>query len=112
MDARTDAEAVACSFTSPASFGELFDRHATTMFRYFVRSVGPDDADSLNHSPRFAPTVAVVPRQRAPASREMSTEPAADPSDQLTDGIEPVTATTATTPAIPANTAATDPIRT
>jgi hypothetical protein len=42
----------------------------------------------------------------------MSTEPAADPSDQLTDGIEPVTATTATTPAIPANTAATDPIRT
>jgi hypothetical protein len=54
MDARTDAEAVACSFTSPASFGELFDRHATTMFRYFVRSVGPDDADSLKHSPRFA----------------------------------------------------------
>ena len=33
--------------TSPASFGELFDRHATTMFRYFVRRVGPDDADSL-----------------------------------------------------------------
>ena len=33
--------------TSPAAFGELFDRHATTMFRYFVRRVGPDDADSL-----------------------------------------------------------------
>ena len=47
MDPRTDAEVIACSFTSPASFGELFDRHATTMFRYFVRRVGPDDADSL-----------------------------------------------------------------
>src|SRR5690242_12286544 len=47
MDPRTDAEVIACSFKSPASFGELFDRHATTMFRYFVRRVGPDDADSL-----------------------------------------------------------------
>ena len=47
MDPRTDAEVIACSFTSPASFGELFDRHATTLFRYFVRRVGPDDADSL-----------------------------------------------------------------
>jgi RNA polymerase sigma factor (sigma-70 family) len=47
MDARTDAEVIACSLRSPASFGELFDRHATTMFRYFVRRVGPDDADSL-----------------------------------------------------------------
>lgn len=47
MDARTDAEVIACSFASPATFGELFDRHATTLFRYFVRRVGPDDADSL-----------------------------------------------------------------
>jgi RNA polymerase sigma factor (sigma-70 family) len=47
MDPRTDAEVIACSFTSPVSFGELFDRHATTLFRYFVRRVGPDDADSL-----------------------------------------------------------------
>ena len=47
MDPRTDAEVIACSVASPASFGELFDRHATTMFRYFVRRVGPDDADSL-----------------------------------------------------------------
>jgi hypothetical protein len=47
MDPRTDAEVIACSFKSPASFGELFERHATTMFRYFVRRVGPDDADSL-----------------------------------------------------------------
>jgi RNA polymerase sigma-70 factor (ECF subfamily) len=47
MEARTDAEVIACSLESPASFGELFDRHATTMFRYFVRRVGPHDADSL-----------------------------------------------------------------
>jgi len=47
MDPRSDAEVIACSFTLPASFGELFDRHATTMFRYFVRRVGPDDADAL-----------------------------------------------------------------
>jgi RNA polymerase sigma factor (sigma-70 family) len=47
MDARTDAEVIACSLEAPASFGDLFDRHATTMFRYFVRRVGPDEADSL-----------------------------------------------------------------
>jgi RNA polymerase sigma factor (sigma-70 family) len=47
MEPRTDAEVIACSVRSPESFGELFDRHATTMFRYFVRRVGPDDADSL-----------------------------------------------------------------
>jgi len=47
MDARTDAEVIVRSFATPASFGELFDRHATTMFRYFVRRVGPDDAGSL-----------------------------------------------------------------
>jgi RNA polymerase sigma factor (sigma-70 family) len=47
MDPRTDAEVIARSVKSPESFGELFDRHATTMFRYFVRRVGPDDADSL-----------------------------------------------------------------
>ena len=47
MDPRTDAEVIASSFESPAFFGEVFDRHATTMFRYFVRRVGPDDAESL-----------------------------------------------------------------
>lgn len=44
---RTDAEIIACSSASPGAFGELFDRHATTLFRYFVRRVGPDDADAL-----------------------------------------------------------------
>lgn len=47
MDPYTDADVIACSLRSPASFGELFDRHATTMFRYFVRRVGPHDADTL-----------------------------------------------------------------
>jgi RNA polymerase sigma-70 factor (ECF subfamily) len=47
MDPRTDAEVIAASVASPAAFGELFDRHATTLFRYVVRRVGPDDADSL-----------------------------------------------------------------
>ena len=47
MDPRTDAEVIASSVDAPAAFGELFDRHATTLFRYFVRRVGPDEADSL-----------------------------------------------------------------
>lgn len=47
MSPHTDAEVIAASITEPSAFGELFDRHATTMFRYFVRRVGPDDADSL-----------------------------------------------------------------
>lgn len=47
MELRSDAEVIACSLTSPAAFGELFDRYATTMFRYFVRRVGPVEADSL-----------------------------------------------------------------
>jgi RNA polymerase sigma-70 factor (ECF subfamily) len=47
MESRTDAEIIACSLETPAEFGELFDRYATTMFRFFVRRVGPDDAGSL-----------------------------------------------------------------
>src|SRR5690242_2765967 len=47
MGSRSDAEIIACSVESPAVFGEVFDRHATTLFRYFVRRVGPDDADAL-----------------------------------------------------------------
>jgi RNA polymerase sigma factor (sigma-70 family) len=47
MVPRTDADVIASSVETPAAFGELFDRHATTLFRYFVRRVGPDDADAL-----------------------------------------------------------------
>ena len=47
MDQRTDAEVIAASLTTPSCFGALFDRHATTLFRYFVRRVGHEEADSL-----------------------------------------------------------------
>jgi DNA-directed RNA polymerase specialized sigma24 family protein len=47
MEPCTDAEVIAASITDPSAFAGLFDRHATTMFRYFVRRVGPDEADSL-----------------------------------------------------------------
>ncbi|MEY2424662.1 MAG: hypothetical protein QOI61_234 [Actinomycetota bacterium] len=43
----TDADAIAASIASPEAFGEVFDRHATTLYRYFVRRVGPSDADDL-----------------------------------------------------------------
>jgi RNA polymerase sigma-70 factor (ECF subfamily) len=47
MGTPTDAEVIAASLDAPGAFGALFDRHATTLFRYFVRRVGPDEADSL-----------------------------------------------------------------
>ena len=43
----TDAEAIAASFGAPERFAEVFDRHATTVYRYLVRRVGPHDADDL-----------------------------------------------------------------
>ncbi len=47
MGMPSDADVIALSIESPSAFGELFDRHATSMFRYFVRRVGPDHADTL-----------------------------------------------------------------
>jgi RNA polymerase sigma-70 factor (ECF subfamily) len=44
---QSDAELIAASLDAPERFGAVFDRHATTLFRYLVRRVGPDDADSL-----------------------------------------------------------------
>jgi RNA polymerase sigma-70 factor (ECF subfamily) len=43
----SDAVRIAASLDEPASFGVLFDRHATVLFRYLVRRVGVDDADAL-----------------------------------------------------------------
>ena len=43
----SDADAILASARDPGAFGVLFDRHATTVFRYVVRRVGPDDADDL-----------------------------------------------------------------
>jgi RNA polymerase sigma-70 factor, ECF subfamily len=43
----TDADAIAASLATPDAFGDVFDRHATTLYRYLVRRVGPHDADDL-----------------------------------------------------------------
>jgi hypothetical protein len=43
----TDAEAIAASKHDASCFGVIFDRHATTLFRFLVRRVGPDDAEDL-----------------------------------------------------------------
>ena len=47
MEEATDAALIAASRTEPGRFGAIFDRHATVLFRYLVRRVGPDDADTL-----------------------------------------------------------------
>jgi RNA polymerase sigma factor (sigma-70 family) len=47
METGSDAAVVAASLDTPACFGALFDRHATVIFRYLVRRVGPDEADAL-----------------------------------------------------------------
>jgi RNA polymerase sigma-70 factor (ECF subfamily) len=43
----TDSEVIAASLVAPAEFGEIFDRHATVVYRYLVRRIGPSDADDL-----------------------------------------------------------------
>jgi RNA polymerase sigma-70 factor (ECF subfamily) len=43
----SDAELLAESIREPAVFGEIFDRHADTMLRFFVRRVGQDAAEGL-----------------------------------------------------------------
>lgn len=47
MPEPSDAEVIAASLDEPAAFGALFDRYATTMHRYLVRRVGPDEAGAL-----------------------------------------------------------------
>jgi RNA polymerase sigma-70 factor (ECF subfamily) len=43
----TDAELISAAQRDPEVFGALFDRHATVLFRYLVRRVGRDDAETL-----------------------------------------------------------------
>jgi RNA polymerase sigma factor (sigma-70 family) len=43
----SDAVVIRASLDEPARFGELFDRHATVVFRFLVRRVGVDAAESL-----------------------------------------------------------------
>jgi RNA polymerase sigma-70 factor (ECF subfamily) len=47
MGSESDAVIISASLHEPGRFGTLFDRHATVVFRYLVRRVGVDEADSL-----------------------------------------------------------------
>ncbi len=47
MAGHSDAVVIAASLDDPGRFGALFDRHATVVFRYLVRRVGADDAETL-----------------------------------------------------------------
>ena len=47
MDADSDAALIAASLDDPRRFGGIFDRHATTLFRYLVRRVDVDAAEGL-----------------------------------------------------------------
>ena len=43
----SDADVIAASLAEPAAFGAIFDRHASTMLRYFGRRVEPAAAEGL-----------------------------------------------------------------
>ena len=47
MEDESDAAVIAASLDAPALFGTIFDRHATVLHRYFVRRLGPDEAESM-----------------------------------------------------------------
>jgi RNA polymerase sigma-70 factor (ECF subfamily) len=47
MGTVSDAMVISASIDDPERFGALFDRHATVLFRYFVRRVGAGEADQL-----------------------------------------------------------------
>lgn len=47
MAPKSDAAMIRASLDEPACFGQLFDRHATVVFRYLVRRAGVDEAESL-----------------------------------------------------------------
>jgi RNA polymerase sigma factor (sigma-70 family) len=47
MDPESDAAVIRASLDEPGRFGEIFDRHATVVFRFLVRRVGVDAAESL-----------------------------------------------------------------
>jgi RNA polymerase sigma factor (sigma-70 family) len=47
MTPESDAAVISASLDDPGRFGELFDRHATVVFRYLVRRVGVEGAETL-----------------------------------------------------------------
>ena len=44
---KSDAELITASLGQPEAFGEIFDRHAEPLLRFFVRRVGPSEASGL-----------------------------------------------------------------
>jgi RNA polymerase sigma factor (sigma-70 family) len=44
---RTDAELIIASLEESSRFGEIFDRHAATIYRFLARRIGPVDAGDL-----------------------------------------------------------------
>lgn len=42
-----DTAVIAASLAEPAAFAAVFDRHATSIYRFLVRRVDPSDADGL-----------------------------------------------------------------
>jgi RNA polymerase sigma factor (sigma-70 family) len=47
MEQPTDAELLARSRDEPGAFAGVYERYATTIYRYAARRVGPNDAESL-----------------------------------------------------------------
>lgn len=47
MEEASDADVIAASLDQPAQFGAIFDRHATSLHRYFVRRLGPFEAETM-----------------------------------------------------------------
>jgi RNA polymerase sigma factor (sigma-70 family) len=47
MGPRSDADVMGASIRRPADFGEIFDRHGASIFRFLVRRVGPEAAEQL-----------------------------------------------------------------
>jgi RNA polymerase sigma-70 factor (ECF subfamily) len=48
LEVGTDGEAIRGSLEDPARFRPVFDRHATAIYRYLYRRVGPDAVDELS----------------------------------------------------------------
>ncbi len=60
MGRPTDAELVARSLADPDAFAGIYERYATTIYRYVTRRVGPSDAEAL-----MAETFRIAFEQRA-----------------------------------------------
>ncbi len=60
MEEPTDAEVIARSLGDPAAFAGIYERYATTIYRYALRRVGPTEAEAL-----MAETFRIAFEQRA-----------------------------------------------